>query len=340
MTILKLFSILLILVSVSLQSCGGKTDQGLGSEKNGPSVQTPNIETELKRAKERLSSVESENHDLQASKKILSEKLKELQEAAEAEANGPTLGKSSEGPSRGISEQTRIALMGAKAIAEFRAQQTEKRLESVTAELTKKDDDLKSALEQLEAASHENGQLKNQLETATAEADQEKSELEQTVKKLESTIAERTSAIGKLEASSKEKEDLLNTLKKAWSDATQLKGSAEADLNQFKTSFAEYQNQTNQLKTSLEEEKKATGRLSGELESLKKDYSSCMAQAQQLKAQADAYLKQIQDFKSTNVDQAPKQQVTVPVPKANEKPSSIIEKLLDGVVTDNSSKEK
>jgi DNA repair exonuclease SbcCD ATPase subunit len=323
---LGLISIFLILASVSLQSCGGKTDQYSGSEKPGASVQAPNVETELKRAKEKLSSLETDNQDLQASNKILSEKLKELQDAAENQANNTPTGTSP----GGLSDQTRIALMGAKAVAEFKAQQAERRLESITADLTKKDDELKGALEQVEASSHENENLKNKLETLNTETVQKKSELEETVKKLEATIAERNSVIIKMEAESKEKEDLLNTLKKAWSDATQLKSAAEADLKKLKTSFADCQNQTTQLKTMEGQQKKENERLAGELQNLKKDYSSCMAQSQQLKAQSDAYLKQIQDFKSTG-NQQPDQAGS----RENKKPSSVIEKLLDGVVTDN-----
>ena len=82
-----LISIFLILASVSLQSCGGKTDQYSGSEKPGTTIQTPNVETELKRAREKLSFLESENQDLKASNKMLSEKLKELQDATENENN-------------------------------------------------------------------------------------------------------------------------------------------------------------------------------------------------------------------------------------------------------------
>ncbi|MHB8204610.1 MAG: hypothetical protein ACYDHG_13015 [Desulfomonilaceae bacterium] len=323
---LGLISIFLILASVSIQSCGGKTDQYSGSEKPGASVQAPNVETELKRAKEKLSSLQTDNQDLQASNKILSEKLKELQDAAENQTNNtPT-----ETSPGGLSDQTRIALMGAKAVAEFKAQQAERRLESLTADLVKKDDELKDALEQAEASSHENEDLKNKLETLNTETAQKKAELEETVKKLEATIAERNSVIIKKEAESKEKEDLLNTLKKAWSDATQLKSAAEADLSKLKTSFTDCQNQTTQLKTMEDQQKKENERLAGELQNLKKDYSSCMAQSQQLKAQSDAYLKQIQDFKSTG-NQQPDQAAS----RENKKPSSVIEKLLDGVVTDN-----
>ena len=323
---LGLISIFLILASVSLQSCGGKTDQYSGPEKPGASVQTPNVETELKRAKEKLSSLETDNQDLKASNKILSEKLKELQDAAENETNNTPTGTSS----GGLSDQTRIALMGAKAVSEFKAQQAQRRLESLTADLAKKDDELKGALEQVEASSHENEDLKNKLETLNTEGAQKESELEETVKKLESTIAERTSVITQREAELKEKEDLLNTLKKAWSDATQLKSAAEADLSKLKTSFTDCQNQTTQLKTTEDQQKKENERLVGELENLKKDYSSCMTQSQQIKAQSDAYLKQIQDFKSTG-NQQPDQAAS----RENKKPPSVIEKLLDGVVTDN-----
>ncbi len=331
-----LISIFLILASVSLQSCGRKTDQYSGSEKPGTTIQTPNGETELKRAKEKLSFLESENQDLKASNKMLSEKLKELQDATEKENNNASNGKRSGGPS----DQTRIALMGAKAVAEFKAQQAERRLESLTSDLAKRSDDLKGALEQVEASSHENEDLKKQLEALKTEAAQKESDLEQTVKKLESTIAGRTSVIANREAELKEKEDLLNTLKKAWSDATQLKSGAEADLRQLKTNFADCQNQVAQFKASVDQQRKENERLAVELENLKKDYSSCMTQSQQLKAQSDAYIKQIQDLKSTGDQQTKKQHADQTVPTEDKKPSSVIEKLLDGVVTDNQSGEK
>ena len=327
---LGLISIFLILASVSLQSCGGKTDQHSGTEKPEAAVHASNSESELKRAQEKLSSLETDNQDLQASNKILSEKLKELQDAASNETTGTSTGKSPDG----LSDQTRIALMGAKAVAEFKAQQAERRLESLTADLAKKDDDLKGALQQVEASSHEAEDLKVKLETLNAEASQKQLELEGTLKKLESTVAERTSVITQRDAELKEKEDLLNTLKKAWSDATQLKSAAEADLSKLKSSFTDCQNQIAQLKTSEDQKKKENEKLAGDLENVKKEYSACMMQSQQLKAQSDAYLKQIQDFKSTGNQQTKNQQADQTVSKENQKPSSVIEKLLDGVATD------
>lgn len=330
MKTLRLFPILLILISTALQSCGGKSDQIPSSSLNSGAGQSSNIETQLKKAKDKISSLEAENRDLQDSNRIVSDKLKELQDAAEKEARGVSPESATGSSASGISEQARIALMGAKAIAEFKAGQAERRVESLTSELAKKEDDLKASLENLEATSKENLQLKAQLETATNEADQKESELQQTIDKLESTLSERAATISKMEAQLKEKEDLLNTLKKAWSDATELKSSVESQLSQLNTKLTECQNQSNQAKTSLDQEKLETNRLGAELENLKKNLALCQTQSQALKAQAENYFQQIGDLKEKNSQLSKQIQESRPVGGPTQKPSSIIEKLLDG----------
>lgn len=330
-----LFSILLILTSVALQSCGGKSDQGSSSEQGRVTSSTPNIETELKQAKARISSVESENRELHASNQMLTDKLKEVQDAAEEEVNSQASGKTPQARSGQAGDQSRIALMGAKALLEFKTEQLSRRVESLTAELSQKEDDLKAALENLEIASRQDELLKKKLEATTSEADQKESELEQTIKKLESTLAERSAIVTRIEGELNEKEGLLNTLKKAWSDATQLKSNAESDLAQLKANVTDCRNQVDQLRSALEQERGQSGRLAAELESYRKEFSSCQAQSEQLRVQANSYLKQIQDLQTTNADLARKQQEAQPASKMPEKPAPIIEKLLQGVGVEN-----
>lgn len=332
---IRLFSILIILTSMALQSCGGKSDQGSSSGQGRVTSNTPNIETELKQAKARLSSVELENRELNASNQLLTDKLKEVQAAAEEEVNNLASGKASKVKPGDASDQSRIALMGAKALLEFKAEQLSRRVESLTAELSQKGDDLKTALENLEIVTRQDELLKTKLETITAEADQKEKELEQTIKKLESTLAERSAAATRIEGELKEKEGLLNTLKKAWSDATQLKSNAESGMEQLKANVTDCRNQFEQLRSALEQERGQSGRLVAELESYRKELSSCQAQSEQLRIQANNYLKQIQELQTIQADLASKQQPAPPASKMPEKPAPIIEKLLQGVGVEN-----
>lgn len=333
---LGLFLILLLLAAVSLQSCGGSADEKSEAVKQTPTLQTVDVDKELKQVKEKLLSLESENKELHASNKMLSEKLKELQEAAEAEIHKESTKKSSGSSSGAVSDQTRIALMGAKAVAEFRADQAERRVKSLTANLSQKEEDLKNALENVENVSHENDQLRKKLETLTAAVASKESEYEQTVKKLESTVAERASIIAKQEEELKQKEDILNTLKTALSDAGQLKSVAEANLDQLKKNLTECQNMNNELKTSMDKQQKETAMLSGELENLKQNYSSCLNQFTSLKAQSDTYLKQIKHLESYIA----KHKSVTTTQKGKEKTLPIIEKLLDSSTPESSQKGK
>ncbi len=331
-----LFSILLIVASVSLISCSQSTDQNVPANHTASLGQSASVEAELKQTRDRLTSAETENRELQASNKMLTEKLKEIQEAAEVEAKKAVSGTPSGGPSGAVPEQTRIALMGAKAIAEFRAREAERHVESLKAELSKKDDEMRAALEKVESISHENDDLKNKLDTLSADTAQKEMELDQTVKKLESTVSERATTIAKQDADLKEKEDLIGTLKKAWSDASQLKTSLEAGLNQAKTNLAECEKQNNGLKASLDQQQKETAKYSGDFESLKKDHSSCIAQTQALKKQLETCAKQIEALKAF----AEKQKASDLSPKEKGSTTSVVEQLLGGPTQDKSTKEK
>ncbi|MFH0958947.1 MAG: hypothetical protein V1897_09625 [Pseudomonadota bacterium] len=183
MNTLKLFSILFLFILMALQSCVGKTEQTPTSGTDKTSRTTVALESELKLTESRLSSIQSENKDLKASNEMLSEKLKELQEATQQESGGLTSPGTSDIESGGLSNQTRIALMGAKAIAEFKAEQAARKVESLASDLSRRDSDLKKALVDLEIVSQERDSLKKDLESLRAESKNTQSQIDDTQKK-------------------------------------------------------------------------------------------------------------------------------------------------------------
>jgi chromosome segregation ATPase len=329
MKTLKLFSILCLFLSMALQSCGGKTDQASTSGTDKTSRKSASLESDLKFTEARLSSLESENKELTASNEMLLEKLKELQDAAQRETVGDASDRTADKETGGLSNQNRIALIGAKAIAEFKAEQAVRRLESLTSDLSKRDDDLKRALVDLEIVSQEREGLKKEFESLKADSRNTQSQMGDTLSKLEARLAEKSDLVSKLEAELNDKEELLNTLKKAWSDATQLKSNAEDRLSQINNNFNECQNQVAQMKGLLDQSQTQSTRVTAEFEGLKKELESSNLQNRQLQSDGESYLKQIRELKETLAASVDKKQLELPASGGVDKSHSIIDRLLE-----------
>lgn len=329
MKTLKLFSILFLFVSLALQSCGGKTDQASTSATDKTSRTPASLESELKLTEARLSSLESENMELTASNKMLLEKLKELQEAALRETGGGLSDRTPDNENVGLSNQNRIALIGAKAIAEFKADQALRRMESLTSDLSKRDDDLKKALVNFEIVSQEREGLKREFESLKADSMNTQSQMEDTLSKLEARLAEKSDLVSKIEAELNDKEQLLTTLKKAWSDATQLKNNAEERLSQINNNFNECQNQVAQMRGLLDQSRTESTRIIAEFEGLKKELASSNLQNRQLQSNGESYLKQIRELKETLAASVDKKQLELPASGGVDKSHSIIDRLLE-----------
>ena len=283
----------------------------------------------MKFTEARLSSLESENKELTASNEMLLEKLKELQEAAQRETVGDTSDRTPDNETGGLSNQKRIALIGAKAIAEFKAEQAVRRLESLTSDLSKRDDDLKKALVDLEIVSQEREGLKKEFESLKADSRNTQSQMEDTLSKLEARLAEKSDLVSKIEAELNDKEELLNTLKKAWSDATQLKSNAEERLSQINNNFNECQNQVAQMRGLLDQSRTESTRITAEFEGLKKELASSNLQNRQLQSDGESYLKQIRELKETLAASVDKKQLELPASGGVDKSHSIIDRLLE-----------
>jgi chromosome segregation protein len=331
MKTLKLFSILFLFVLMALQSCVGKTEQVSTSSTDKTLGTSSTLESELKLTEAKLLSVESENKELKASNEMLSERLKELQEAAQGEGGDVASDSNTDSQSGGLSNQTRIALMGAKAIAEFKYEQAARKVESLTVDLSKRDNDLKKALVDLEIISQEREGLKKDLESLKAESKNAQLQMEDTLKKLESRLAEQNDVVSKIEGELDEKEKLLDTLKKAWSDATQLKGNAENQLAEIKNNFNECQKQNAQMKVLLDQSQTESTRITAELDSLKKELASNNVQMRQLQSERESYIQQIKDLEEKSKAALNKNQSEIPASGELDKSHSVIERLLEGV---------
>jgi len=335
MKTLKLFSILCLFLSMALQSCGGKTDQASTSGTDKTSRTPASLESDLKFTEARLSSLESENKELTASNEMLLEKLKELQEAAQRETGGNASDRTPDNENGGLSNQNRIALIGAKAIAEFKADQALRRMESLTSDLSKRDDDLKKALVDLEIVSQEREGLKKEFESLKVDSRNTQSQMNDTLSKLEARLAEKCDLVSKLEAELNDKEGLLNTFKKAWSDATQLKSNAEERLSQINNNFKECQNQVAQMKGLLDQSRTESTLVTAEFEGLKKELASSNLQNRQLQSDGELYLKQIRELKETLAASVDKKQLELPASGGVDKSHSIIDRLLESAGSGN-----
>ncbi len=269
---------IVLMVSPIICGCGSSGKQGSATEQTQQLI--TGLRSELEQARKELDSQTELNRSLEDQVQSLAGKLDEIEK--QVPQNASTLDSQATSSSGALDSQSRVALMGAKALAEFKAEQLSAKLEKLTKESLAREGELVKSSESLESLSGQISQLKNSLQEKTEQFDSIVRGKTAQINQLGLEVKNLTEQITDFRQDVSEKDELLVTLKKAWSDATQLKTAAESDVSRLKTELETMARQSATYKEAAERGSQEATFLKAELEQARERLDSTTAQLEKL----------------------------------------------------------
>ena len=269
---------IVLVVTPMIYGCGSSGKQGSATEQTQQLI--AGLRTELEQARKDLDVQTELNKSLEDQVLSLTGKLDEIEK--QAPQNSSSQESQAINSSGALDSQSRVALMGAKALAEFRAEQLNAKLEKLTKDSRAKEAELAKSIENSESLTEQMGQLKNALREKTEQFDSVVGEKTGQINQLGVEVNNLTKQLAELKQDVSEKEELLVTLKKAWSDATQIKTAAEADVSRLKTELETVAKQAANYKEAAERGSQEATFFKAELEQARDRLNSTTAQLEKL----------------------------------------------------------
>jgi hypothetical protein len=231
-------------LALMAQGCGRQTPEKPVPKEDRRTQIISQLKSNLSQAEDESARQKNENAALVTEVESLKQEIKELEEkAAQQQAQEPASSPEPSSPpvqpDESISPETRVGLLGAKAIAEFRAQQLSQRLDKLTKDLDKKEQELKDIRENAQQKQAEVARLSETLDRLQAADQLRAQEVNAKLGSMSKELAARSEESQRFKKEMEEKAALLDTLKQAVSDAAKLKTHAEAEAEKLRAALAE-----------------------------------------------------------------------------------------------------
>ncbi|MBI4962930.1 MAG: hypothetical protein HY913_06630 [Desulfomonile tiedjei] len=323
------------LALIFLQGCGGPAPQKQEAEKDQGQSVVSTLQSQLARAHDDIQREQARNEELIAQVQTLTEKLKQPQSepAKPTRAERKAAQPAREVPGKAAADETKIQLMGEKAIAEHRAAQLSRRLDELSKNLDQKESEMAAIRQKAGSKEAEVEQLRQQIEklqtaerTRTGELN---SRLEQITRELENRSAEAK----KLKQEVDEKADLLAALKNAVSDSGKLKSTAENEVNRLRSELAETSKQLEVARNVAEQNKNVAEQWKEYAEQYQARAEASEKELQSQRERAVASEKELEDLKAQAEDLTSRLQALEAEPgeaETEEPAPSRIDRLLRG----------
>ncbi|HMK35214.1 MAG TPA: hypothetical protein VK463_09125 [Desulfomonilaceae bacterium] len=239
--------VILILGSmIFLQGCGDSNVDKLRGEAEQCQKHVSNLESQLTQARDTVARQQAEKGDLVGQLDALRQKNRELEASAAKKAE----------PAREVTDAGKIGLMGAKAIAEFKAEQLSKRLDKLSSDLDAKEQELARINQLAKQKDAEVAELKARMEKLQAGDKNRVEELQARLDSISKELEQRSAAENKIRQDLQEKSELLAALKNAVADSAKLKSAAETELSTLRTELAQVSKQLETSKAQAAQEGK------------------------------------------------------------------------------------
>jgi chromosome segregation ATPase len=297
-------TILMIGLALIFQGCGEhRTDKSPADTQPAQKL-VSDLQSTLAQSRENLDREKERNLELMQRVQSQLDKLNE--------AEGSVRGSKPTEVSRGeeASDKKRIELMGAKAIAEYRAEQFRRRLDELSSDLDLKERELETIRQNSVKKDQEVQQLRQTIEELQAADRTRTAELNSRLEQITRDLEARSAVADAFKKDLDEKTELLGALKNAVSDASKLKSNAEAEitrlqgdlgqaLRQLEASQAQFSQERqdlglardyiNQYQTEIERLRQEVGRTYAETERSQQE-------AEQIRVTAESWKQQAEQF--------------------------------------------
>jgi chromosome segregation protein len=291
-------TILLACVFFVLQGCGGPSPE----QSKKPAEPTPQANSEaeanLQKARAELTLLQQQNDKLAQRCEVLTVKTTELEEIVrEKEVKGAPAP-----PATTAGSDARIELMGAKAIAEYRAKQLSARLDLLSKDLERKDQELEAIKKAAEQKEAEVAALKKSMEQLRITAETQTADLTRRMEQLGTQVHERSEATKKLQKEVDEKSALLESLKSAVADAGKVKSFAESQAAQLRTQLDETLKQLQAARAESQQRTSEATDLRNQFTNLNQEMAQWRGAAERFRAEAERYAQALQELQTQASD--------------------------------------
>ena len=291
---LRSLTLILCGLLVALQGCGGPSQDQV-KKPTGPAPKAiSEAELNLQKAREELTLLQQNNDRLAQRCEVLTARTKELEEIVreKEEKKAPVP------PVAAAGNDARIELMGAKAIAEYRAKQLSVRLDTLSKDLERKDQELETIRRDAQQKEAQLESLRQSLEQLRSTAEAHTADLTRRMEQLTRQVQERTEATKKLQKEIEDKTALLESLKSAVADAGKLKSYAESHSSQLQTQLNETLAQLQAARAESQQRTQELTELRNQLATLKHETEQWRGVAERFRAEAERYGQAVQDLQA------------------------------------------
>jgi chromosome segregation ATPase len=284
--------ILIVGSMMVLQACGDSQVDKLRMEADQRGKQVADLQAQLAQTREALARQQDEKSQLGDQLSSLQLKIRELEAQAQKKVEAART-EAKEAPDAG-----KIGLLGAKAVAEFRAQQLSKRLDKLSADLDKKEQELVKINQISKQKDLELTKLKERIEKLQAADQNRVGELQAKLENISKELEQRSSVATQSQQELKEKSDLLVTLKNAVTDATKLKAASEAEAERLRTELGQITKQLETTKARAAADSQDLQDCAAWAEKAAKELKNQQAAMQQYKGETERLQKEGEQLKS------------------------------------------
>jgi len=268
--------VLLSTLVLAVQGCGSGSTEKPPTDKGQAKQSVFDLHAQLAQARDEVQREREGKENLQAQVQSLTQKIGQLQ----AEMNrAQTQGARKE--ASGATDQSRIQLIGEKALVEYKAEQLSRRLNKLSEDLDRKEGELESLRNTAQAREKEVADLKRQIDSIQTAEKSRSAALTTRVDQITKELEERSVAAKKLKQELDEKSELLNTFKTAISDANKLKTAADSESSRLQGELDEVKQQ---LESSTQQFASTQQQLEASQQQLEASTQQLEASQQQLKS--------------------------------------------------------
>jgi DNA repair exonuclease SbcCD ATPase subunit len=291
---LRPITILVLSLLLALQGCGGSSVEETKQVAKPPQREVSEAEANLQKAREELTALKQNNEHLAQRCEVLTAKTKELEEIAREKVakKAPASQPSS------IGDDARIELMGAKAIAEFRAKQLSARLDTLSKDLERKDQELEAIRSTAKQKEEEVEALRKSMEQLRATAETQTQNLSRRMEELGRQVQERSEETKKLQKEVNDKTSLLESLKSAVADAGKLKSQAESQSAQLRTQLNEALKQLQAAQAESQQRSAEAAQLRSQIGTFKQETEQWRSAAERFREEAERYGQAVQELQA------------------------------------------
>lgn len=293
MNLLRLCSMLVCGMILALHGCGGKAEQKPSIPAAQHEKKISELQSVLAKAQDQLAQEKKRSEQLAVEAESLRGELKDLEEKVARTPSSeqePAEGQDS-GEDRGITAENRVSLLGAKALAEYKADRFKRRVDKLTEDLNLKEQQLNEIKEKAQQKDAEVARLSEELGQIRAQDKERTTQINAKLQELEKEVSLRSSEMERLKAEVQDKAGLLEALKNSTSDCTKLKSGAEAEAKRLQAQVAD-------LTAKLETMQKQAVGAHQEIERWQADEAESRRAAEQFREEAEQFRTEAEQLKA------------------------------------------